>query len=920
MSTMNFTIFLIASAACPLSHGKEQRQRHSAGIASLVSDEMSSAAVASALQQVLRRDGASLVPWTDETAQQSSEKQRLASLLLQTTPTAGKLNSLGNRRKPLSARTHSGSKHIKNRRARMHSPVLASEALADLIEKTEAGTFKHAVPKQSIFETQANDTTMTATEASAKSDAKHQHEELAYGTPTRVEQNAFGSFADAASSTVFSVLHANDGLGIKDSSKNLRVLWSRALLNLAGQMKDPIAYQMLPPSTRDVINLLPRDGPLVNFQEFIVSRTSFIDGAVSSFLDSPAVKSLPDGVRPQIVLFGAGYDTRSMRLNKAGDFFEVDLPDVVEGKGKLQQRWKEEHGSSEIKLPTRVGFNLNNAIDEKLTDVLEAAGLQRDRPTLFVWEAVLFYVKPEAIMAMFDNVLRFGGESVFCLVDSLKPAVSTSFQHEARAFFERYGLELLDHNSRWGGAVHFALAGTRDSKSAATIREERGEMPFSYLPSSFEGGIDLQDHSKASFRNVWYAVAYSSQVGNGTVFATRLWGEPIVLYRDAEGSLVAAKDSCPHRSAPLSMGKMNEQGNLECFYHGWSFGEDGKCKTVPTKGGSVSEGFAKKACLQTYAVEERDDLIYIWHGENVLTADARKLPKLRKDVRTYPVDTVLDYNVDFEYIVENNLDSPHLFWLHDGSVPPVKSLNYVKEKVNQVKLAYFEDGSGSGHYGQTAGGKPKIVRFDAPNIVRHGGVSSFHEEFHIVPIARGRTRVLLRQHLPRGPILDTALQIPGVPYGLKKLVQLWNYHISLEDYSVMQGQAHNIDDLGAPHLAVGDLGDDVVAKFYKWKDAAVKNDGNLPYFSRWTSPKKGHLDYNGASDVSQVAEKERFVVRDDRETVDGKMVGTFGVLRSYNQDQPHEVFPPVNYKKYSGILKLDQLIKRAVGQETRWLD
>lgn len=81
-----------------------------------------------------------------------------------------------------------------------------------------------------------------------------------------------------------------------------------------------------------------------------------------------------------------------------------------------------------------------------------------------------------------------------------------------------------------------------------------------------------------------------------------------------------------------------------------------------------------------------------------------------------------------KYIVENNLDSPHLFWLHNGSVPPVRSLNFVREKVNQVQLKFFRDDSGQGHYGQTTGGKPKIVRFDAPNIVRHGGVSSFSEE------------------------------------------------------------------------------------------------------------------------------------------------------------------------------------------------
>ena len=60
-----------------------------------------------------------------------------------------------------------------------------------------------------------------------------------------------------------------------------------------------------------------------------------------------------------------------------------------------------------------------------------------------------------------------------------------------------------------------------------------------------------------------------------------------------------------------------------------------------------------------------------------------------------------------------------------------------------------------GHVGKTESkSTTKIVRFDAPNIVRHCGVSGFSEEFHIVPIAPHRTRVLLRQHFPKGPILE----------------------------------------------------------------------------------------------------------------------------------------------------------------------
>ena len=51
------------------------------------------------------------------------------------------------------------------------------------------------------------------------------------------------------------------------------------------------------------------------------------------------------------------------------------------------------------------------------------------------------------------------------------------------------------------------------------------------------------------------------------------------------GDVVAAPDRCPHREAPLSAGFV-EDGCLVCPYHGWKFGDDGRCVKVP----SSSEG------------------------------------------------------------------------------------------------------------------------------------------------------------------------------------------------------------------------------------------------------------------------------------------------------------------------------------------
>ena len=141
-------------------------------------------------------------------------------------------------------------------------------------------------------------------------------------------------------------------------------------------------------------------------EELLCSLSSFVSatGAITSGIAPVA--------RPQVVLFGAGYDTRSLRYEQQGlggaRFFEVDLPPVVAGKSRLHASWKERTDRPNAELPAYVPFDLNDCLraaadggdggdaarsaSSALLSALRAAGL-RDAPTIFVFEAVLFYVE-----------------------------------------------------------------------------------------------------------------------------------------------------------------------------------------------------------------------------------------------------------------------------------------------------------------------------------------------------------------------------------------------------------------------------------------------------------------------------------------------------------------------------------------------
>ena len=106
-----------------------------------------------------------------------------------------------------------------------------------------------------------------------------------------------------------------------DSEKNLRVLWVRALLAAAGELKDDVASELLPSASRWLVSApLARTvwAPALPKLEWIKQRTEFIDETLDAFLAANA------GASPQVVLIGAGYDTRALRYRaSAARFFEA---------------------------------------------------------------------------------------------------------------------------------------------------------------------------------------------------------------------------------------------------------------------------------------------------------------------------------------------------------------------------------------------------------------------------------------------------------------------------------------------------------------------------------------------------------------------------------------------------------------------
>jgi len=364
----------------------------------------------------------------------------------------------------------------------------------------------------------------------------------------------------------------------------------------------------------------------------------------------------------------------------------------------------------------------------------------------------------------------------------------------------------------------------------------------------------------ASFSSRWYVVGLSEQLGTDKPFATRLWGEPLVLFRDPAGEAVCVRDVCPHRSAPLSMGDVS-QGTLTCFYHGWSFGAGGKCVNVPTIPAERRPNL-EAMCADAYAVAEREGALWVWRG-NPLTADARTLPAAEPAAArgTLAVDTVLDYECDWSLVVSARLEAPLL-----------------SASTDLVALA-------------PAGVNPLEARLDGPNVVRLLGGEGYSEELHAVPVAPRRCRVILRQRFPQTtPLARLLTALPGGAALLRRLVRGWNGQAALEGYDALLRRAE------APQGGLA-------AELRDWVARAEERDGAAPYFVGWDASRGTSMDVStGAAAASQPPAP--LLARHGPQEDDDAETGTYGLKRNYIQAHPALEFAPARAGDSGGLFGL----------------
>jgi vanillate O-demethylase monooxygenase subunit len=159
-------------------------------------------------------------------------------------------------------------------------------------------------------------------------------------------------------------------------------------------------------------------------------------------------------------------------------------------------------------------------------------------------------------------------------------------------------------------------------------------------------------------KNAWYMAAWASELGEAKL-TRRLLDMPVLLYRTPDGDVVAMRDRCPHRFAPLSRGKILGD-RVQCGYHGLIFDKTGQCVD------GFFPGTASSAIrAQAFPVVEQDTIIWFWPGDAAL-ADSSLIPRFEylSDPAFKTIDGLSLVNAYYELITDNLMDLSHIELLH----------------------------------------------------------------------------------------------------------------------------------------------------------------------------------------------------------------------------------------------------------------
>lgn len=163
-------------------------------------------------------------------------------------------------------------------------------------------------------------------------------------------------------------------------------------------------------------------------------------------------------------------------------------------------------------------------------------------------------------------------------------------------------------------------------------------------------------------KNAWYVAGFANELVHNLLARTIL-GQALVMYRTSEGRAVALEDRCPHRSVPLSMGRLIDD-TVRCTYHGLRMDADGRCVRIPCQ-----DQIPAAARVRSFPMQDRHGFTWIWMGDEA-KADPALIPDVHwlDDPEWASCTGYTRTRANYQLFNDNLLDLSHESYLHEGTI------------------------------------------------------------------------------------------------------------------------------------------------------------------------------------------------------------------------------------------------------------
>lgn len=207
---------------------------------------------------------------------------------------------------------------------------------------------------------------------------------------------------------------------------------------------DVIALKILPSPIKTLIQipfyrtLHCRFGVPKGMYEYVIARTKYMDTIYQTAITEDF---------EQIVILGAGFDTRALRFPITEGhtrIYEFDSKNTQQTKLSFYK-------TNNIPVPPNVTFEAIDFVKESLQKRLEAIGFPKNKRCLFLMEGVSMYLEPEAVNDLFRTMSAYMAPQSRIAFDYV---YSDVLRHEGRHYGEA---EIMKSVSRVKEAWRFGI-------------------------------------------------------------------------------------------------------------------------------------------------------------------------------------------------------------------------------------------------------------------------------------------------------------------------------------------------------------------------------------------------------------------------------------------------------------------------------